>query len=202
MLKLEINLRENQKLYFTSDLHLGHRNIIRFCCRPYTNEKIMDKALIDNWNNTVTSNDIVVIAGDLFWFNDSHRIKKVLESLNGEKIYIVPGNHDQMKSYHRVEDPRIEIITDITHIRLTTDDKRYYLDQFEIVVSHYPLMTWAHRDRGALNLFGHIHSGWLRDAEGFDQNLHLYEGLQYDVGVDNNNYKPVSFDEILIELNK
>ena len=202
MLKLNINLKENQKLYFTSDLHLGHRNVIRFCCRPYDNEKEMDKALINNWNNTVTNNDIIVIAGDLFWFNDSHKIKKVLESLNGEKIYIVPGNHDQMKSYYRVEDPRIEIITDITHIRLTTDDKRYYLDQFEIVVSHYPLMTWAHRDRGAINLFGHIHSGWLRDLDAFDQMLPLWKGQQYDIGVDNNNYKPVSFDDVLIELNK
>lgn len=48
MLKINITLKDNQKLYFTSDLHLGHRNVIRFCDRPYENEKQMNQCLIDN----------------------------------------------------------------------------------------------------------------------------------------------------------
>lgn len=202
MLKINITLKDNQKLYFTSDLHLGHRNVIRFCDRPYENEKQMNQCLIDNWNSTITNNDIVFILGDLVWFNDSHAIKRLFEKLNGQEIYVIPGNHDQMKSYHRVDDPRIKLVNDICTLYVSTENNRYTKNIIEIVCCHYPLMTWAHRELGAINLFGHIHSGWLRSIEAFDQMLPLWKGQQYDVGVDNNNYHPVSLDDILTELNK
>ena len=69
----------------------------------------------------------------------------------------------------------------------------------EIVISHIPLMTWPHRERGAYNFFGHIHSGPVTAAE-VDQDLPLWQGLQYDVGVDNNDYTPIEFNEILEKL--
>ena len=74
MQKLHIDLQAGQKIWFTSDLHLGHRNVIRFCNRPFADEKGMGKSLIENWNNTVGDNDIVFALGDTFWFNDSHSI--------------------------------------------------------------------------------------------------------------------------------
>ena len=79
MQRLHIELKPNQKIWYTSDLHFGHRNVIRFCERPFENEKEMGKALIENWNETVGDNDIVFVIGDTFWFNDSHSIKKVLK---------------------------------------------------------------------------------------------------------------------------
>ena len=69
MEKLHIRLEQNQKVWFTSDLHLGHRNVIRFCDRPFKDEKEMGEKLIENWNNTVGENDIVFVLGDTFWFN-------------------------------------------------------------------------------------------------------------------------------------
>jgi calcineurin-like phosphoesterase family protein len=60
-------------------------------------------------------------------------------------------------------------------------------------------MTWSHRDRGAINLFGHIHSG-PRSENDYDQDLPLWSGQQLDVGVDNQNYTPVSFEEVLYQL--
>lgn len=44
-------------IYFTSDLHLGHANIIRHCNRPFSSVEEMDDALIDNWNAKVTNAD-------------------------------------------------------------------------------------------------------------------------------------------------
>ena len=84
MKKLHITLQENQKLWFTSDLHFGHRNVINFCDRPFSNEKEMGESLINNWNETVSENDVVFILGDVFWFNDSRSIKKCLDKLNGK----------------------------------------------------------------------------------------------------------------------
>lgn len=199
--KLNITLTPTQKIFFSSDQHFGHRNVLRFCGRPYRDEKEMGQALIDNWNSVVTNDDIVVSMGDFFWFNDSHSIKKCIDKLNGKEIYLVLGNHDKRESFRRVTDERFHIVDGITHIFLRCDDtERWYQKTFEIVCSHYPLMTWSHRDRGAINLFGHIHSGWLRGCDDYDQNLPLWRGQQLDVGVDNQNFTPVSFEDVLSQL--
>ena len=60
-------------------------------------------------------------------------------------------------------------------------------------------MTWSHRDKGAINLFGHIHSG-NRCENDYDQDLPLWSGQQLDVGIDNQNYTPVSFEDVLYQL--
>jgi calcineurin-like phosphoesterase family protein len=60
-------------------------------------------------------------------------------------------------------------------------------------------MTWSHRDKGAINLFGHIHSG-PRSENDYDQDLPLWTGQQLDVGVDNQNYTPISFEDVLFQL--
>ena len=149
MQKLHIQLEDNQKIWFTSDLHLGHRNVIRFCNRPWENEKEMGKALIENWNNTVGDNDIVFVLGDTFWFNDSMVIKKVLSKLKGKDIYILPGNHDDFDHYYRVDDPRIHLCCDIVVVWITEENQ----PKREVWLSHYPMMTWPHRENGAYQFF-------------------------------------------------
>ena len=52
-------------IYFTSDLHFGHKNIISHTGRPFSAAEEMDEALIRNWNRTVQPNDEVYILGDL-----------------------------------------------------------------------------------------------------------------------------------------
>lgn len=52
-------------VYFTSDLHLGHENVIKLCNRPFDSIEEMDEALIRNWNRKVTNGDTVYVLGDL-----------------------------------------------------------------------------------------------------------------------------------------
>ena len=51
-------------IYFTSDLHFGHDNMIRHTGRPFGNAEEMDRILIQKWNQTVSSRDEVYILGD------------------------------------------------------------------------------------------------------------------------------------------
>jgi calcineurin-like phosphoesterase family protein len=189
MQKIHIKLKEGQKIWFTSDLHFGHRNIIRFCNRPFADIKEMGQKLIENWNYCVKDDDIVFVLGDTFWFNDSRGIKKTLSQLNGE-IYILPGNHDDFSSYHRVDDPRIHLCADIVTCWITEENK----PKRELYLQHCPASTWPHRENGVYHLFGHIHSQPGK-TEGFDQDLPLHWN-QMDVGCDRWDYCPISLESI------
>lgn len=57
-------------VFFTSDLHFGHKNIIRFDNRPFFSVEEMDKTLIENWNRKVSADDTVYVLGDISWYND------------------------------------------------------------------------------------------------------------------------------------
>lgn len=198
MEKFNIKLGLGQNIFFTSDLHFGHRNVINFCNRPYADIKEMSEKLIANWNAVVTNNDIVFVLGDTFWFNDSRTIKKVLERLNGKEIYILPGNHCDFDAYHRVDDPRIHLCQDIVCLWLTSADferRHWHRKTMEIWMQHYPMSTWPHRENGAFHFFGHIHSQEGK-TEGVDQDLTLHWN-QADVGCDYWNWKPVLFEDLL-----
>ena len=198
MEKLNIKLELGQNLFFTSDLHFGHRNVLKFCNRPWEDEKQMAQGLINNWNSVVTDNDIVFVLGDTFWFNDSRTIKKILGQLNGKEIYIIPGNHCDFDAYHRVDDPRIHLCQDIVCLWLTSADfdrRHWHRKTMEIWMQHYPMSTWPHRENGALHLFGHIHSQEGK-TEGVDQDLILHWN-QADAGCDYWGWKPVLFEDVL-----
>ena len=52
------------KIWFTSDLHLNNKNVIKYCNRPYADQYEMNKALIENWNSKVAEDDTVYVLGD------------------------------------------------------------------------------------------------------------------------------------------
>lgn len=187
--RLHITLDPEQKIFVTSDLHFGHRNIIKFCNRPFSDTKEMTEKLISNWNEVVGENDVVLDLGDVMWFDGRHEAKKILERLNG-KHYIIQGNHDRRETF------------ELSPVEVLESEATLWLEDFpqkkivEVFLSHHPMMTWPHRERGVPNLFGHIHSNPGSSKDGVDGNLPFWP-LQYDVGVDNNNYKPVELSKVL-----
>ena len=74
-------------VFFTSDLHLGHRNIIRHCKRPISSIDEMDQCLIEKWNGKVTNADTVYILGDLMFQNEKPP-EEYLRQLRGKNIWI------------------------------------------------------------------------------------------------------------------
>ncbi|MBQ5439460.1 MAG: hypothetical protein IIT49_01610, partial [Clostridia bacterium] len=75
-------------IYYISDLHLGHKNVIRFDSRPFANTDVMEKKIISKWNEKIKYNDTVYVLGDVFYGNKTAP-QAVLEKLVGHKHLIV-----------------------------------------------------------------------------------------------------------------
>ena len=147
----------------------------------------MDNALIQNWNSVVGENDIVFHLGD-FAFAPNWRWKELLGKLNGH-IYLIMGNHDEsrwpgdkvMELFERVENQML----------LKIDDYKVYLN-------HFPFLCYAGTYRNpkiaSMQLFGHVHMHDNSVGKD-DERLQCLFPYQYDVGVDNNNFTPVSFEK-------
>lgn len=184
--ELKIRQTEDCKVWFTSDTHFWHTNIIKYCNRPFDTIEEMVMALIHNWNSVVRPSDIVFHLGD-FAFCSSSQLKNLVAKLNGT-IYLTMGNHDFKMMKH---ESTKKLFKDV--------EQQYYIevDGQKIFLNHFPMLCYSGANRKndpVWQLFGHVHSG-LRNLEGIDlPRLKWLLPYQYDVGVDNNNFTPVSFD--------
>ena len=168
--------------FFTSDLHFGHANIIKYCNRPWESVQAMDEALISNWNQTVKHDDLVYVLGDVF-FCEAKRASEIMHRLNGRKQLIL-GNHDKMI---RNQVP-IQNLFEKIHPDLHADT----IDGIYVVMCHYPLLTWNRAFRGSFMLHGHCHN-----TIPFDPTQR-----RLDVGVDAQGYAPIRWEDIKRKLEK
>lgn len=169
--------------FFTSDTHFGHANIIRFCNRPFQNVEEMNEVLIENWNKVVSKNDTVFHLGD-FAFGGSSVWNSIIPRLNGH-INLIIGNHDR-KNLRQGYMSYFDMV--VPQLQIEIEDNSIYLN-------HYPFLCYGGSYRGVWQLFGHVHSG--PGADGLDiSRLRVLLPTQYDVGVDNNNFTPISYREV------
>ena len=164
-------------IYFTSDLHLGHRAIIRMANRPFCDVEDMNKQLIDGINSFVKPNDTLYMLGDIAYRIKTDEANDLIKKINGKKIFL-RGNHD--KPY------------DESLFTAIYDYYELVYEGIRIDMMHYPLRSWHVMRHGAIQLHGHIHAPKEYNDENKRRGLY-----QYDVGVDANNYLPVSIRDIL-----
>ena len=183
-MKYKYQEEEAKHLFFTSDTHFYHKNIIEYAQRPFSSIENMNKELIKNWNSVVSSEDTVFHLGDI-GFCGSEKLRGILSQLNGH-IILVKGNHDSALKESFCNE-MFEFHTNQLHLNI---------EGYSVYLNHYPFLCFS----GDLQLFGHIHSNSANPTNDIDRFM-LY-GLpnQYDVGVDNNNYAPVSWLEIKNKL--
>lgn len=163
-----------KKIYFSSDYHLGHKNIIKYDNRPFKDINHMDESIITNHNEIVSKNDDFYFLGD-FSFNDL-KTEEYLKRLNGNKFFI-KGNHDRrdtIKLYQKYG----TYLGELTQIRVNGQD---------IILCHYAMKVWNKCHRGSWQLYGHSH-GSLPD----DKN-----SLSFDCGTNCHNYYPLEFNDVL-----
>ena len=176
-------------IFFTSDTHFGHSKIIDYCKRPFSSIEEHDKALIQNWNSTVGQDDTVFHLGD-FAYGNSQFIANIIKQLNGN-IILIKGNHD----LRNINPALYNIFSDVVY------QARILIDKQTVYLNHFPFLCFDHgdinlyKDNYSIQLFGHVHSGPLTSSKDVSR-LNILFPTQYDVGVDNNNYTPISWTDV------
>lgn len=184
--------------WFTSDTHFGHKNIIKYCDRPFADVEEMDRVMTLKWNAIVAPDDVVFHLGDVALGTIAESLPKVAK-LNGFK-YLIPGNHDRVFSlekglqkarwFPKYNEVFTSILPEQIHLRLA--------NEMEVVLSHFPYVGDSHdedrfeqvrpQDMGLPIVHGHVHEKWK------------LRGNMLNVGVDVWNFYPVSEDDVIDTL--
>lgn len=188
--------------FYTADLHFWHKNVIRYCNRPFTDLHQMHQEMIKNWNCEVQEEDEVFIVGDLS-FCGITKLYEIVRQLNGDKI-LIRGNHDSF--------PRRKYIE-----TLGFRDVLPFYREGNIFISHYPIYKgnevdlcereeWdkkkviTHYERNyeellktdcTILLHGHIHNKTVSTDSRWKH---------YNVGCDVNDWRPVLHEIVMEKL--
>ncbi|MBD3197865.1 MAG: phosphoesterase [Candidatus Lokiarchaeota archaeon] len=158
--------------WFTADYHLSHSNIIKYVKRPFENVSMMDEVILANLELQVEKNDILYYLGDLTFKEEIAR--SFFERFDYLKIHYIIGNHDNNK----IIDIARKFCNSISNL------KDIKISNRNITLCHYAMRVWNKSHLNSWQLYGHSHG----DLDPI--------GKQYDVGVDSNDFKPLSFEEI------
>jgi len=183
---LETTIKNARKVWFISDEHYGHKNIIKYCARGFKDEYEMRDAMVENHNNVVSPDDLVIHVGDFSAGIKGRKewLKETFDSLNGTHI-LVRGNHDHLKNK--------------AYIQMGFSAVYDYLEIGPYFICHYPLDLTVQEDwikpaeRELDSIFAKskcnklIHGHQHVDARG---------GWRFNVSADLNGFTPVDFDKI------
>jgi calcineurin-like phosphoesterase family protein len=179
-------------MWLTSDTHLGHINIIKYCNRPFVSVESMNAALIDAWNDRVRPNDEVWHLGDLAMGLLTESLDVQARRLHGRK-FLVAGNHDRCwTGKKKVGDwPARYLQAGFTPLPNQTSLR---VNDKDVEVCHFPYVGDSqdedryeeHRpvDRGSWLLHGHVHDSWQQRDK------------MINVGVDVWDFAPVHIDTL------
>lgn len=165
------------EIFFTSDQHFFHKNIIKYCARPFNSIEEMNETLIENYNKLVKPEDTVYHLGD-FSFANYAQAESIFNRLNGQKI-LIEGNHDSGSVF------KLKWAWIKNYYELKTDKANF-------VLFHYPMASWNAAFHEVIHLHGHSH-----------HHLPNHGLRRVDVGVDGPtyNFSPINLDTVL-ELTK
>jgi calcineurin-like phosphoesterase family protein len=192
--------------FYTSDLHFGHKNILKHePDRPFKDVDHMDRELVARYNDVISDDDVVYILGDLSMGNLSNALALV-EKMKGLK-YFIPGNHDENwighkkqrsainaaythAGLHVVQGPVSHVLGNRRHVVMShfpqqCDFRRQARDTTGQDFSYEPDRFEPYRPKAGPVLHGHVHSMWKK------------RGTDVNVGIDVWNYQPVDADTLL-----
>lgn len=173
-------------IFFTSDTHFSHANIIKYCNRPFASVEDMDEQMVDHWNALVGPDDEVYHLGD-FTLGDGRRFAKWIARLNG-RIKVLPGSHDHawLADYKpgtaSLSGHPVEVLPPLVSLEFPElgDGEHPRV----VVLCHYAMRAWDRSHYGSWHLYGHSHG----TLPGY--------GLSIEVAVDCWDFRPVSLETV------
>ena len=180
---------ETQNIFFISDFHLSHKNILRFDSRPFADLDKMHEALIRNWNSVVSKDDTVFYLGDLS-FGKMNYAKWFVHQLNGN-INFTLGNHDKINQISQMN--RFNVIDNEFEIYVKDDSVKGRSNGYQhIILKHYPLLSWKNMSHGTIHLHGHTHQTMAKNKD-YDW---FYKRKVIDVSCNGIDYTPISYSQV------
>jgi len=167
---------QQRDVWFTSDTHYGHANIIKYSNRPFKSVQAMNEALIANYNAVVKPGDLVYHLGDC-GFTTEDAMDAILSRLGGEK-HLILGNHDKL--IRKSAKLQGHFVRCVEYMEISVDKTRF-------VLCHYPMVIWNRLAHGSIMVHGHCH-GNLR---------YPFQGRILDAGVDPQGYFPVNARDVI-----
>lgn len=175
-----------KNIFATSDLHIHHANIIKYCNRPFASMEEMDNILIANWNSVVKPEDEVYLLGDFVWTKSEEDLNSITLRLNGSK-HLVLGNHDYFPKEVYLEAGFVEVESGFIDVSV-------YSHQW--IMCHYQMSHWNRSHFGTYHLFGHEH--WRQQYVPSHQiySQLMWSERKFNVCVDANQFKPIGLKHI------
>lgn len=140
-------------LYFISDTHFGHHNIIEFEHRTrghYPSVEAMNADLVNQWNALVSNEDVVYFLGDFSMKMKKSEMIDVLNQLNFKTMHVIYGNHDHKPFRQAIDEcNKSDSITASYGERIVAEKMTFYLSHYPMVVGERP---------GLFSVHGHLHS--------------------------------------------
>jgi len=184
---------EHQNIFFTSDYHLGHNNVIKFDNRPFKGLHDMHHTMIENWNSVVNEDSIIFYLGDYIYKGDVKIAKWFSSQIKG-RIHFLMGNHDKYRvisSLNRFE----KIYGDDTALggaTIKVKDSDCKDGWQSIVMCHYPILSWNKARYSAWHIHGHCHQNMTNNP-----NMSwFYDNKVIDAGCNGWNYTPISYQQV------
>lgn len=175
-------------VYFTSDLHWGHRKVAEL--RGFQDPIDHDRALFSRWESTVQDDDQVWVLGDISVSSPTYALQ-LMSELPGHKHLIV-GNHDKVHPMYR--DAHKHVARYMAVFESVQAFARRKVLGHDVLLSHFPYVVdrdeprftqYRLKEEGLFLLHGHTHSD-IRYTS--DRELH--------VGVDAWDMTPVHLSEV------
>ena len=168
-------------IYYISDLHFGHRNVIGMDGRPFETIEEMDETLIRLWNERVTDEDDVYILGD-FAYRNGNAASWYLRQLRGRK-HLVIGNHDRVTTR---DQQAMAYFVSAEKLDWVMDNGR------SVSLCHFPVAEWYGKRYGGYHVHGHLHN---RRDEVYEFMARFDRAL--NAGCMLNGYRPVTLEELV-----
>jgi calcineurin-like phosphoesterase family protein len=175
-------------IYFSSDWHLSHANILKYDKRPFKNIGEMNGVILGEFCKTVGKGDTFYFLGD-FCFN-KELTKLYLQTLEatGADLFFIKGNHDHsdtIKLYEKFG------------TYLGEQYSKIIINGTQVVLNHFAMRIWDRSHHGSYHLYGHCHDKLERDPWGRSMDVGIMTSYRI-----NKNWKPFEWGQLFSILAK